>query len=137
MFGLFKRRKDQPARTVMLAGGTSVNVVGAASYQAALDQISGGKHAEQAQHLCVATLVPQPRNPVDPNSVMVTIEGMTVGYLSRSDGMAYHQVLRTLDQRGAVITCNALITGGWNHEDDEGHFGVVLDLAPPARVLKG
>jgi len=43
----------------------------------------------------VARLVPEPRNPHDPNAVAVQIEGRTAAYLSRANAARYRAAFRS------------------------------------------
>jgi hypothetical protein len=134
------RSTDKPNRTgafeareMMLRGGARVHTVGESYYQDALGTICGGKSAEGHQHTCIAVLIHEPNNPHDRNAVGVYIDGRKVGHLSRAEAVAYQPVLARLAATNSVGCCHALIVGGWDRGDgDEGHFGVQLDLAPPA-----
>ena len=140
---LFKRKRSATApastvsSTVMLRGGRTVQVVGEASYQDALDRIAGGKSRQGTLKRCTAALVPEPSNRHDKNAICIHIDGQAVGYLGRDDAKAYQPVVQKLARRATVGTCSALIKGGWRGSSgDEGNYGVELDLAPPDAVLK-
>lgn len=104
-------------------------VVGESHYQKALERIAGGRSDDGAEHDCIAVLVPEPQNKHDRNAIRVDIDGMTVGYLSRSDARDLGKVLRGKGLGGAILTVNAMIVGGWDRGGgDRGHFGVRLDI---------
>lgn len=98
-------------------------VVGESHYQAALEELAGGKTAEGHMLACTADLVREPDNPHDPKAVAVFIQGRKVGYLPK--GSAKRMV-------GDRATCAAQIVGGWRRREagawDEGHYGVEIDL---------
>lgn len=137
---LFKRgsRAQTPGPTtfqvdaIKLRGGSMVAVVGESHYQQALSRICGGKSPDGHRRGCIAALVREPHNEHDRHAVAVQIDAEKVGYLSRDDAKAYGSVLERLAADGCVGACDAEIRGGWNRGGgDEGHFGVVLFLAPP------
>jgi hypothetical protein len=115
-----------------LIGGGRVDPVGEASYQAALEQIAGGKHHESAALDVTAVLIPEPDNPYDPNAVCVRVDNECVAYLCRADAITYQPDLLDLWRREVYCWCRATIIGGWLRDDgDEGNFGIWLDLAAP------
>ena len=130
------RRDPDPAlKASELAGHIRGNgefaceVVGESHYQKALERIAGGRSEDGAEHDCIAVLVPEPQNKHDRNAIRVDIDGMTVGYLSRSDARDLGKVLRGKGLGGAILTVNAMIVGGWDRGGgDRGHFGVRLDI---------
>lgn len=104
-----------------------VEVVGESRYQAALEEIAGGRSAHSANVRRRALLVREPHNPHDPNAVRVEIDGHLVGYLSRTDARAFCKQSSVAPD--VVVTTDALIVGGWdNGGGDRGFFGVKLDL---------
>lgn len=134
--GWFTKRGRAPMTMVQLRGGREIRAVGEASYQASLDRICGGKTQEGVHLQVTAHLVREPSNPYDPNAVKVMVGEAHVGYLCRADAKAYKAALIALERNRQVGAVNALINGGWRRGNgDEGHYGVVLDLAPPAKVL--
>jgi hypothetical protein len=130
--GLFSK-KPQEVRDCLLPGGDVVDVVGESHYQDALEAITGGRTEEGVDCERWAYLLPEPDNPYDRNAVAVSIDGQTVGYLSRSDAAAYLPFLTQLWSRyGLRSVCRASIRGGWQRgEGDFGFFGVKLALAQP------
>jgi hypothetical protein len=138
--GLFKRDartqasdpKTFEVHAIKLRGGSEVPVVGESHYQQALLRICGGKSIDGHHRGCIAALIREPHNEYDRHAVAVQIDAQKVGYLSRDDARAYGLLLERLASEGCVGACDAEIRGGWNRGGgDEGHFGVVLFLAPP------
>lgn len=124
--GSKKKLEQLPPRLVQ---GGFFDVVGEASYQKALESICGGKGIYSADRQCMATLLPEPDNPHDPNAVRVIIERRLVGYLAREHAVEYHQHL------GAhPSSCGAKIVGGWKDDRGSGHFGVKLKIKWPPRL---
>ncbi|MSQ23483.1 MAG: hypothetical protein EXR58_02870 [Chloroflexi bacterium] len=102
----------------------TVQVVGEASYQAALLAMFGPKRKDAANIMTVATLVPEPDNPEDKNAVAVQIKGRTVGYLSRPMAASYVGLGLGLRRNVPVR-----IKGGWRKsKGDEGFYGVELRI---------
>jgi hypothetical protein len=120
----------------VLNGGGSCDVVGESFHQAELDRICGGKTEDGHYEWFTAHLVLEPENPYDSNAVKVMIGEAQVGHLSRSDAIAYRADLLKIEREGRVGVCRAQIRGGWDRGgDDSGHYGVVLDLALPGRII--
>ncbi len=108
-------------------------VVGESQYQRALERICGGRPKEPADHPCRARLVPEPTNKYDPNAIMVQVDGMTVGYLSRGAARKYAPIAALLSE---PLECAALIVGGWRRSaEDQGSFGIRLDLPIASELL--
>jgi hypothetical protein len=119
--GTVGRITPQPGR----AGRYLTDVVGEASYQAALDEIAGGKTYDAHEIHIEASLVLEDTNRHDRNAVQIQIAGRTVGYLARATAKQF----RAKVPRGVrVFACNARITGGWKRGRDTGHYGVKLDI---------
>src|SRR4051794_685699 len=78
---------------VVLEGDELVRVVGTSHYQDALLALSGRKHDEEIRLDKVATFVPEPDNPHDPNAIAVQIDGHLVGYLSRDENRRWLDVV--------------------------------------------
>lgn len=109
-----------------------METVGESYYQDAFIRICGGKCYDGYALPCTATLVAEPNNPHDRNAIAVYVHSMKVGHLSRNDALRYKPVVDRLMAAGHVGTCEATIVGGWDRGNgDEGHFGIVLDLAVP------
>jgi hypothetical protein len=123
------RQASNPKPTHHLEGNDSfaVEVAGESRYQAALDEIVGGKSEDGAAHECIALLRRQPDNPHDPNAIAVTIDGHLVGFVERATAA---RLAPMLDARKITqASVNALITGGWQNHRSEGSYGVSLDIA--------
>ena len=85
------------------------DIVGESHYQDALRKIVRRRGAPPLH--CTADLVFEPANPHDANAVMVRIEGLKVGYLTREDAVQYGEALVALDCKGATLSCPAYIAG--------------------------
>lgn len=109
-------------------GAFTVDVVGESHYQENLEKICGGRTRESQDLKVRATLIPESDNPYDKNAVRVDIQGKTVGHLSREAAGEYRRDLRAAGFQNAPATCWANVRGGWKRGQDEGHFGVKLDL---------
>jgi len=144
--GFFRRKKEDVEEVApgvlqvtgsLMNGDGHVDVVGESHFQRELDQIAGGKCEDGHDFDALAALLPVDDNPHDPNAVQVQIQQMIVGYLSREDAKAYRPVLRTLARERKIGLCLARVRGGWRRAGgDEGHYGVILFLAPPERALQ-
>ncbi len=114
-------------RPVTVPGRKEVEVVGESEHQDALLALAGGARPYGGVELdAVAELVPDPN---DLEEVVVRIDGSAVGRLRREDAVRLAATIdEALDSRG-VVTCNALIRGGWDRgREDVGLFGVALFL---------
>jgi HIRAN domain len=120
-------------------GRATVEVAGESHYQGTLEVIAGGRTingARKPDHL--AMLVPEPRNPYDPNAVRVYLGPPMgkVGYLSREDAVRYRPVIERVAWMGRVIACRASLKGGWDRgRGDSGSFGVTLHLGSPTALM--
>lgn len=118
-------------------GTYDFEVVGEASYQAALDHICGGRTDEGHEMECTAVLTEEPTNRFDPNAVMVTVDNRKVGYLSRREAVAYRKALAASGLAGLPVHVEAVIVGGWDRGSrGEGHYGVKLDMEIPPRFAR-
>ena len=97
------------------------NIVGEQSYQNNLKKIAGPKEEESKFFECYAKVSSEPLNQYDKNAVKVEINGLLVGYLSRSEAAKL---------AGKVInkTVPAVIDGGWKDEQSTGSYGVKLAI---------
>lgn len=95
------------------------NIVGEQSYQNNLKKIAGPKEEESKFFECQAKVSSEPFNQYDKNAVKVEINGLTVGYLSKSEAAKLS---------GKVVNkiVPAVIDGGWFDADGEGSYGVKL-----------
>ncbi len=97
------------------------NIVGEQSYQNNLKKIAGPKEEESKFFECYAKVSSGPFNQYDKNAVKVEINGLLVGYLSRSEAAKL---------AGKVVnkTVPAVIDGGWKDEESTGSYGVKLAI---------
>jgi hypothetical protein len=116
----------------LFTGTETLEVVGEASYQAALEAIVGRKPSEHVRVPVQAVLVPEPQNPYDQNAIRVDIVGQTVGYLKRDDAVRYRPgLLRLIESDGRHVALAGQVVGGGR--DDQGRqrmLGVFLDHDP-------
>jgi hypothetical protein len=106
-----------------------VEVVGESHYQDNLETICGPRKPEGEDLVVDAELVPEPGNPHDKNAIQVQIHGLTVGYLRRSDAVAYYEQMVPRIGSGVRAKVKARIRGGWERSaSDRGHYGVYIDL---------
>ena len=61
-------------------------------------------------------------------AVQVQIDSQTVGYLSRGDAKALRDRARREGLTIPEFACKANIRGGWSRPNDDGDFGVRLDV---------
>jgi hypothetical protein len=134
---LIERLFGTTSKFVLLKGNGNYDfeVVGEATYQAALRQICGGKTPDGHNLEAMAALVCEENNKFDKHAVTVEIEGRIVGYLPRDIAAYYRAEIAGLGAARASVKCRAVIKGGWDRgEDDRGHFGVWLDVARPLAI---
>lgn len=110
-------------RRIVGEGKYLFEIAGESFHQNALNKICGGKNDDGHRHSCVAYLTPEPENPYDPRAIAVVIDNLKVGYVPRD---ATDQTLQAM--KGNIASVDALIVGGWKRDDDEGSYGVKLDL---------
>ena len=116
-------------------GGFDLEVVGESYRQHALDRIAGPKTPKSKAMIVTAVLEREPGNRHDPNAIKVSINGQHVGYLSREDAVLMGRDWSRIARHAATLRCRAKIVGGWDDgEDDEGDYGVLLDIARPVRL---
>jgi hypothetical protein len=96
-------------------------VVGESNYQDALEQI-----AADYENVFIDTveLLLEDKNKYDSNAVAVTVDGETVGYLSRDDAVKYRQRLAELNYTDIIGVCVGKLIGG----GEDKSYGIVLDL---------
>ena len=136
MFGLFGRRGKKGNQYLICETADDFDdyfdIVGESHYQAALNRIAGGKTEESVEIDVDVFLISEPENSYDSDAVKVVIDGQKVGHLSRQHTESFHNITRSLGIDRAK--CEGLIVGGWKRSsDDEGSFGVKLDLKWPIR----
>lgn len=111
-------------------GRYAVEVVGESNYAHNFETICGPRSRDGVNIDARALLIFEPTNPNDRNAVRVTIQGLTVGYLSRAVALNFRQSVTAAGHgRFAVFECGARIRGGWdNGRGKQGHYGVWLDI---------
>lgn len=114
-----KAANETKASLVSNSVSYAYNIVGEQSYQNNLKKIAGPKEEESKFFECQAKVSSEPFNQYDKNAVKVEINGLTVGYLSKSEAAKLS---------GKVVnkTVPAVIDGGWFDADGEGSYGVKL-----------
>lgn len=131
---------DISAQQLFLNGpGTyNIDVVGESNYQNALIKICGGHSRDGHNKVIRAQLIHENSNPHDNMAIRIDIQGMTVGYLTRTLAREFRKRLLESGYPGKPASCNAIIVGGWDRgKGDKGHFGVRLDLPEqPKRIRK-
>jgi hypothetical protein len=114
-------------------GGVDLEVVGEASYQDSLWLLVGGRRTPDVRVRMdvYAVLAAEPDNPDDSNAVAVWVQGLKVGYLSRSDALKYRPGLLALERKeGKPIALTGVIAGGGMRDDGPGRLGVFLNHDP-------
>lgn len=111
-------------------GRFAVEVVGESNYTSNFEAICGPRSRDGVDKQTRALLVLEHNNPHDRNAVRVSIEGMTVGYLSRSVALDFRRAIKSAGySKHAIFDCAAIIRGGWdNGRGKRGHYGVWLDI---------
>jgi hypothetical protein len=105
-------------------------VVGESNYQHILSALSETANPND-EKTGLAILVPEDTNPYDNKAVKVTMQGLTIGYLSREDARSYRRRLATKKLGMVAASCGVLITGGHMLKDGtRAHFGAQLDMKP-------
>jgi hypothetical protein len=128
------RQSPERGLPVTLHGDRAVDVVGESRHQDELLELTGGRRRYGGVHTeTVAELVSEPENPVDPNAVIVRIDGRHVGYVRRQDVEWLAALIDESNDLHGFSSCRAIIGGGWDRgRGDVGWFGVTLLLpAPP------
>lgn len=104
------------------------DIVGEGSYQQALKAFRGDMDDPTP---CVGTalIIPEDNNPYDDKAVKVTIQGLTIGYLSREDARSFRKRLAAMKLGAAVTSCGVQITGGHTLRNGQtAHLGARLDI---------
>lgn len=114
-------------------GSFGINAVGESNYQEALEKVAGGRKQHGVNRQVTAELELEDENPFDSNAVLVRIEGLKVGYLSRDNAKRFRQEAGKQLEGVRRILCRGRIRGGWDRgRGDRGHFGVALDIGSGA-----
>lgn len=110
-------------------GRFGISAVGESNYQEALEKVAGGRKRHGVNRQVTAELELEDENPFDSNAVLVRIDGLKVGYLSRSNAKLFRQEAGERLEGARRIRCRGRIRGGWDRgQGDRGHFGVALDI---------
>jgi hypothetical protein len=112
---LLSSSSAQNARAAGLdvSGDDRIGVVGESHYQDELARLAGPKREGGVELEVQAVLVPEPKNPFDPNAVAIYINGHgKVGYLSREDAIAFQPAANEWVSEGKTAVCEAVILGG-------------------------
>jgi hypothetical protein len=113
--------------------GFTVGIVGESYRQTALRALAGGRRRRGEEVVCDVIVYAEPTNSHDPNAVRVDdASGRQLGYLSREDAAAYHQLFVTLAAAGRVGRCRAQLIGGTAAKPS---IGVILDLEEQGELL--
>lgn len=115
------------------SGDYEQELVGESHYQQQLALITGGKEELSAEIEKTALVSFDDENEHDDQAVVVTIEGLRVGFFARDDARRYRREIARLANGGEVMVCGALITGGWDDGLSQGSFGVRLDIDWPLK----
>lgn len=111
-------------------GEYDFEVVGESNYQHALRALANTP-APDDDKTGIAILVPEDDNPHDNKAVKVTVQGLTIGYLSREDARSYRRRLATKKMGMVPASCGVLVTGGHALQDGTcAHLGAQLDMKP-------
>lgn len=122
-------KKSEPIVKINGPGTFSIDVVGESNYQYNLESICGGKTEDSQNIVVTAILIHEDNNRYDNKAILVSIYGKPVGYLSRDNARQFRQRLAEEGFAGLGAICQAKIVGGWRRDkNNEGHFGVKLDL---------
>ena len=137
--GLFSKKKELPIVRIEGPRKFALDIVGESHYQTTLDRLAGGKIEDGHKLEMEALLFLENDNPYDNKAVAVGINGNIVGYLDRETARSYREQIAAAGQPKAAGIVAARIVGGWLRENDDGHYGVKLDLpidAPKSGIPK-
>lgn len=115
-------------------GKFAFEAVGESNYQAAFIDLFGEPTEDGVDEQRTARLVLDDDNPHDSNAVKVTIDGLTLGHLSRKVAKDFRKEIgrQGLDQQFRTFLVPARIRGGWDRGGgDTGMYGIWLDLPQP------
>jgi hypothetical protein len=111
-------------------GEYDFEVVGESNYQHALSALADTPDPDE-EKTGTAILVPEDSNPHDNKAVRVTVQGLTIGYLSREDARSYRRRLAAKKLGMVPASCGVLVTGGYVLKDgSRAHYGAQLDMKP-------
>jgi len=120
-----------PALRFPRSGEYSERIVGEASYQAAIERLAGGspEDGSSCDIPVTAELIWEDDNPADDEAIQVQVQGMVVGYLTRTSARLYRRWMATAGYQGRRAVCGARIVGGRDRGPrGRGYFGVELDV---------
>jgi hypothetical protein len=100
-----------PARDLeWLSLNDEVAVVGTSNYQKALKRVSGWTKSEgpvERYHNAIVEL--EPTNPYDKNAIKVTVNGLLIGYIAKSD---HRLMLGKVRKAGGAALAEVVLIGG-------------------------
>ena len=126
-----RRATSQPKTMARLPGpGTfQLDIVGESHFQDNLEKLCRGRCEDGHDLEIEAMLIHDDENEHDDQAVAVFIDSKLVGHLGRKNARNFRAQLAAAGAAGVPAVCEAKIVGGWDRgEDDQGHFGVMLDL---------
>lgn len=109
-------------------GHFELAAVGESNYQRVFAKICGPRTEEGEDREVEAQLSLEDTNQFDNQAVKVTVQGQTVGYLSRDDARDFRDWLTDEGISVRHFLCNAHIRGGWDRDGERGHYGIWLDV---------
>jgi hypothetical protein len=115
---------------LLLDGHEFTPVVGTSHYQETLVGVTGRQSDEEVRHDVVATLVPEPDNPHDPQAIAVHVDRRLVGYLSREENARWQDVVKSLAAHDHVAAAEGRIAG----RGGTNVLGVFLFLPTPTEA---
>lgn len=100
-------------------------------------KVCGPRCKDAVDMIVQAHLTLEDTNPFDDLAVAISVSGHLVGYLPRAMAREFRQALCDGDlMEYNVFACNAHIRGGWyRSHDDQGHYGIRLDLPQDEKSL--
>lgn len=136
LFSWFKRKPKPKVSITMEYRGKRfsdprypLDIVGESNYKKNFRKICGRPNEEGENKEIKALLILEDNNKHDSNAVRVDIKNLTVGYLRKTDAVQYRSMLAKSENAKSLMTCDAIIRGGWKRKDgDEGDYGVWLSL---------
>lgn len=112
-------------------GQYDFEIVGESHYQMVLAALADVPDTPDQEKTGTAILVPEDTNPHDNKAVRVTVQGLTVGYLSREDARSYRRRLAAKKLGMVPASCGILVTGGHQLRDGtRASYGAMLDIKP-------
>lgn len=117
----------------------NLEVAGEFAREANIVKVIGGRPAPNKDveiEDVPVTLVLEPSNSHDRNAVMVQVNGLTVGYLTREDAQLYKQPLTRLAASGCVATTTGRIWASTDNWDGRKKFRSRVTVAlPPVEMM--